>query len=37
MHSSRRRGRVWGAVLMPRPFRETHMGAYRGMRPLFLG
>ena len=37
MHSSRRRGRVWGAVLMQRHFRQNHMGAYRGMRPVFLG
>jgi hypothetical protein len=38
MHSSRHRGRVWEAVLMLRHFRQTHMGAYRGMRrPSFLG
>lgn len=37
MHSSRRRGRVWGVVLMLRHFRQIHIGAYRGMRPFILG
>ena len=40
MRTSRRRGRVWGAVvavLMLRHFRQTHIGAHRGMRPVFLG